>query len=84
MSEYEPGAPVELSPRERAVLVLRLLSDEPMSRKELAALLGISVDRLRQVESKLMSKLRWGLRVEFPALDEDEAARRVRPRRLEE
>ncbi|SDL73989.1 Sigma-70, region 4 [Nonomuraea maritima] len=72
MQTYEAGRPVELDARERLILVYRLVAAEPLSRKQLGAVLGISDARVRQLESKLMSKLRFGLTVEFPASEQYE------------
>ena len=52
----------QLDLRERAILDQRLLSDEPKPLRRLARQFSISGERLRQIESDLLIKLREGLR----------------------
>jgi DNA-directed RNA polymerase sigma subunit (sigma70/sigma32) len=67
MQAYEAGSVVELDARERLILIYGLAAKVPLSRKQLGKILGVPAYRVRQIESKLMSKLRYGLLVEYPA-----------------
>lgn len=73
--EYQVGQKVELTPRERVVLLYRMLADHPMPHEELAVLLEISPEHVRQIESQTISKIRRGLAQEIPALYKCEAPR---------
>jgi len=55
-----------LSPKERDILELRLLSDKPLTLKEIGKKHGISRERIRQIEARLLKKLREYLKKEFP------------------
>lgn len=48
----------ELSDRDRHIVKLRHLCDEPATLKDLAEELGISIERVRQLEKRAMNKLR--------------------------
>jgi RNA polymerase sigma factor (sigma-70 family) len=50
-----------LDPRERAILNERLLSDEPKPLRRLARRFSVSGERLRQIECRLIGKLRGSL-----------------------
>jgi len=47
-----------LSPRDRHIVKQRHLSDEPATLKDLAEELGISIERVRQLESRAMKKMK--------------------------
>lgn len=48
----------ELSPRERRIIAERRLRDEGVTLEELGRVLGVSKERVRQLESRAMNKLR--------------------------
>ncbi|WP_029012012.1 RNA polymerase factor sigma-32 [Niveispirillum irakense] len=48
----------ELSPRERQIIAERRLRDEGVTLEELGRVLGVSKERVRQLESRAMNKLR--------------------------
>lgn len=48
----------ELSPRERRIIAERRLRDEGLTLEELGKALGVSKERVRQLESRAMNKLR--------------------------
>ncbi|MES0372442.1 MAG: RNA polymerase factor sigma-32 [Mariprofundaceae bacterium] len=52
------GALRELSDRDRHIVKMRHLSEEPATLKDLAEELGISIERVRQLEKRAMNKLR--------------------------
>lgn len=52
------GALRELSDRDRHIVKQRHLSEEPATLKDLAEELGISIERVRQLEKRAMNKLR--------------------------
>ncbi len=47
-----------LSPRERRIVHARLMSEEPMTLAQLGAEMGVSKERVRQIEARLRAKLR--------------------------
>ncbi len=51
-------AMAELSDRDRLIITRRHLSEEPDTLKDLAEELGISIERVRQLEARAMKKLR--------------------------
>jgi len=55
------GALSLLSERDRHIVRQRHLSEEPVTLKELAEELGVSIERVRQLENRAMSKLRESL-----------------------
>lgn len=52
----------ELSPREQQILERRLMSDEPETLAQLGAALGVSAERVRQVEERAKQRMRGRLR----------------------
>jgi RNA polymerase sigma-32 factor len=59
----------ELSPRERVIIAQRRLRDEGATLEELGRELGVSKERVRQLEHRALLKLRSSIqrRVERPA-----------------
>lgn len=57
-----PGFRQELNEKERRILDERLLSDEPKTLQEIADRYGVTRERARQIESKLLQKLRERLK----------------------
>jgi len=47
-----------LSDRDRLIITRRHLSEDPDTLKDLAGELGISIERVRQLEARAMNKLR--------------------------
>jgi RNA polymerase sigma-32 factor len=58
-----------LDERERFIFEKRLTSDEPMTLQEIGDSFGISRERARQIEAKLVKGLRARLRERMPDLD---------------
>jgi RNA polymerase sigma-32 factor len=58
LSEEVNRAMTVLNPRERHIVERRLLTDEPSTLQELADSYGISRERVRQIESNALKKLR--------------------------
>ncbi len=48
----------QLSPRERRIIVSRFIEDEPLTLAELGVVFDVSKERIRQIESKALDKLR--------------------------
>ncbi|MEW6218506.1 MAG: RNA polymerase factor sigma-32 [Thermodesulfobacteriota bacterium] len=55
-----------LNPKELAIIHDRLLTDEPRTLQDIADQFGISRERVRQIESNLLKKLRTFLEAELP------------------
>ena len=60
----------QLNEKERAVLQQRLLQDEPATLQEIADIFGLSRERARQIEEKVIEKLRNHLRSTIDGLPE--------------
>ncbi len=58
----------ELTEKERDILELRLLAEEPLTLQEIGGRYQISRERVRQIEDRLMKKLRKFLKKEIPDL----------------
>ena len=48
----------KLSDKERAILNERLLSDEPVTLREIGQRFGVTRERVRQIEARLLDKIR--------------------------
>lgn len=48
----------ELSPRERRIIISRFIEDEPLTLAQLGVVFDVSKERIRQIESKALDKLR--------------------------
>ncbi|MGI6655503.1 MAG: sigma-70 family RNA polymerase sigma factor [Desulfobulbus sp.] len=59
-----------LNPKEQSILSFRLLSDEPKTLQTIADEFGISRERVRQIESNLLKKLRKHLEKEIPDIQD--------------
>jgi len=59
-----------LSEKELAILDLRLLADKPLTLQEIGARHGISRERVRQIEERLIKKIRHFLKTEIPEWEE--------------
>ena len=60
-SEGLQQALTQLDDRSRRIVEARWLSDEPATLHDLAAEFGVSAERIRQIESKAMLKMRASL-----------------------
>ncbi|WP_209424929.1 RNA polymerase factor sigma-32 [Pararhodobacter sp. SW119] len=60
-------AVAELPPRERRIVAARHLADEPVTLAELGAEMGISKERVRQLEERALGRLTASLREPEPA-----------------
>jgi RNA polymerase sigma-32 factor len=58
-----------LDARERDIIDLRLLAEKPMTLKELGKFHGVSRERIRQLEKRLLEKLRQYLLDKMPEID---------------
>ncbi len=54
-----------LNPRERRVLEARLLADVPMTLKGLSAEIGVSGQRVQQIESRAFEKLQTAVKAAY-------------------
>ncbi len=60
----------EMSDKELDILNLRLLAEKPLTLQEIGARHGISRERVRQIEDRLIKKLRYYLKSEIPDWEE--------------
>jgi RNA polymerase sigma-32 factor len=60
----------ELNPKELDILDLRLLAEQPLTLQEIGARHQISRERVRQIEDRLIKKLRHHLKSEIPDWEE--------------
>lgn len=60
---------IEMNPKEKRILEVRLTSDSPTTLREIGAEFGISRERIRQIESKLLQRVREA--IEREPLHED-------------
>ncbi len=58
LSKWLNKALTELSSRERLIIVKRRLQDEGATLEQLGGVLGVSKERVRQLESRAMKKLK--------------------------
>ncbi len=56
----------KLSPKELDILELRLLAEKPLTLKEIGKKHGVSRERIRQIEARLLKKLREFIQQEMP------------------
>lgn len=61
MSAAVEGALSQLAPRERRILDARILADEPITLESLGDELGVSKERVRQLEQRVRTKLKASL-----------------------
>jgi RNA polymerase sigma-32 factor len=68
LRQWLSGALMGLSPRERCIVTARQLSDQPQTLDALGVELGVSKERVRQIESSAYAKLRLALMTDAPEL----------------
>jgi RNA polymerase sigma-32 factor len=56
----------KLSPRERRIIEARIMSDEPITLESLGQEMGVSKERVRQLEERACSRLRTALSAYHP------------------
>jgi RNA polymerase sigma-32 factor len=56
-----------LAPRERAIIRARRLTDEPATLETLGAEMGVSKERIRQIEQQALTRLRQAIQAELSA-----------------
>ena len=61
----------ELTPREKEIFEKRILTEEPLTLQELGDHFGVSRERIRQLEDKLLKKVKLYLENELPELKPD-------------
>ena len=61
------AAVADLPPRERRIVAARHLAEEPATLAELGAVMGISKERVRQLEERALARLTQALRAPEPA-----------------
>jgi RNA polymerase sigma-32 factor len=61
----------ELSPREKEIFTKRILTEDPLTLQELGDHFGVSRERIRQLEEKLLAKVKAYLEKELPDLKAD-------------
>jgi len=61
----------ELSPREKEIFKKRILAEDPLTLQELGDHFGVSRERIRQLEEKLLTKVKAYLEKELPDLKAD-------------
>ena len=76
LKEHLPAFEAKLNERERRLLEDRVLAEEPKTLQEVADLYGLTRERARQIEAKLIQKLRDHLR---PALEAQSIDRKAPP-----
>jgi RNA polymerase sigma-32 factor len=59
----------QLNSREKEILDRRILSDQPLTLRALGEKFGVSRERIRQLEGRIIEKLRACLLKELPNLD---------------
>jgi RNA polymerase sigma-32 factor len=68
LQQWLTGALADLSPRERCIVSARQLSDQPQTLESLGVELGVSKERVRQIETGAYAKLRAALTTNAPEL----------------
>ena len=61
----------KLSDKERAILNERLLSDEPVTLREIGQRFGVTRERVRQIEARLLDKIREHLESRVEGFSKD-------------
>ena len=77
--EVLAGLDDSLNDKEKAILSNRLLSDEPQTLQTIADQFGISRERVRQIESNLLKKLKKHFEKEMPDIQDFLTSERIVP-----
>jgi RNA polymerase sigma-32 factor len=79
LAEVLAGIDDKLNDKEKVILTKRLLSDEPQTLQTIADQFGISRERVRQIESNLLKKLKKLFEKEFPDIQDFLSSERIVP-----
>ncbi len=79
LAEVLAGIQDKLNDKEKVILATRLLSDEPRTLQTIADQFGISRERVRQIESNLLKKLKKLFEKEMPDIQDFLSSERIVP-----
>jgi len=79
LAEVLAGLEDKLNDKEKIILTCRLLSDEPQTLQTIADQFGISRERVRQIESNLLKKLKKIFEKELPDIKDFLSSERIVP-----
>lgn len=79
LAEVLAGIDDKLNDKEKVILTKRLLSDEPQTLQTIADQFSISRERVRQIESNLLKKLKKLFEKEFPDIQDFLSSERIVP-----
>ncbi|MBW1750504.1 MAG: RNA polymerase factor sigma-32 [Deltaproteobacteria bacterium] len=79
LAEVLAGIDDKLNDKEKVILTKRLLSDEPQTLQTIADQFGISRERVRQIESNLLKKLKKVFEKELPDIQDFLSSERIVP-----
>ncbi len=79
LAEVLAGIDDKLNDKEKVILTRRLLSDEPQTLQTIADQFSISRERVRQIESNLLKKLKKLFEKEFPDIQDFLSSERIVP-----
>lgn len=79
LAEVLAGVENKLNDKEKVILTKRLLSDEPQTLQTIADQFGISRERVRQIESNLLKKLKKLFEKELPDIQDFLSSERIVP-----
>ena len=79
LAEVLAGIEDKLNDKEKVILTKRLLSDEPQTLQTIADQFGISRERVRQIESNLLKKLKKVFEKELPDIEDFLSSERIVP-----
>lgn len=79
LAEVLAGIDDKLNDKEKVILSRRLLSDEPQTLQTIADQFGISRERVRQIESNLLKKLKKLFEKELPDIQDFLSSERIVP-----
>lgn len=79
LAEVLAGIEDKLNDKEKVILTKRLLSDEPQTLQTIADQFGISRERVRQIESNLLKKLKKLFEKELPDIQDFLSSERIVP-----
>ena len=79
LAEVLAGIDDKLNDKEKVILTRRVLSDEPQTLQTIADQFSISRERVRQIESNLLKKLKKLFEKEFPDIQDFLSSERIVP-----